>query len=351
MYSLLKPILFRMDPERAHEVVFGALRFLGPVARGLTNLLYGPPDPRLKTSIAGLDLPGPVGLAAGLDKNGVLSRYWPTLGFGFVEVGTVTALAQPGNARPRLFRFPAQQALVNRMGFNNLGSEALAKRLRRAGRCAVPCGANLGKSKITPLEEAVDDYRKSAGRVRDVADYLVINVSSPNTPGLRKLQDAGFLEAICEAVLEEAPDRPVFVKLAPDLTDEALAEACGVAERTKAAGIIATNTTIERYDIPDVGAGGLSGAPLRPRSLEVIRTVAANTSLPIVGVGGIASADHALDAIAAGADCVQIFSALIFEGPGLVHRINKGLVQHMERLGLSTFDELKAAVRTERAAA
>jgi dihydroorotate dehydrogenase len=350
VYSLLKPLLFRLDPERAHHLVFGLLQTLGPVARGLARMVYGPPDPRLACDLAGLTLAGPVGLAAGLDKNGMLSQFWPNLGFGFVEVGTVTALAQPGNPQPRLFRFPEQQALINRMGFNNGGSQALAVRLKATGKTSVPCGVNLGKSKVTPLDEAVEDYRTSAGRVRDVADYLVINVSSPNTPGLRKLQDAGFLREISAAVLAEAPGIPVFIKLAPDLTDDALGEAVAVAENTGAAGIIATNTTIERHGLPDVGAGGLSGAPLRPRSLDVIRAVCERTALPVIGVGGISNAEHALQVLAAGAACVQVYSALIFQGPGLVSRINKDLVARMDRDGLKSMEELRAALKDQRAA-
>lgn len=335
MYSLIKPLLFRMDPERAHELVFRTLRRLGPVARGLARLVWGPPDPSLRTEVAGLTFAGPVGLAAGLDKNGVLSRLWPNLGFGFVELGTVTALAQPGNPRPRLFRFPEQRALVNRMGFNNEGSQALAERLAPVHPLPVPCGVNLGKSRVTPLDQAVDDYRQSAQRCKDVADYLVVNVSSPNTPGLRKLQDASFLRDITLAVVEAAPNTPVFVKLAPDLTDQALAEAVGVAEESGAGAIIATNTTIERYGLTDVGPGGLSGEPLRARSLEVIRHVASCTSLPIIGVGGIATADHVLEALEAGASAVQIYSAFIYGGPGLVSRINRDLVRRRGALGSS----------------
>lgn len=345
MYALVRPLLFAMDPEKAHNLVFGTLRALGPLARGVSRLVYGPPDPRLKTRVAGLDLAGPIGLAAGLDKNGVLARFWPTVGFGFVELGTVTALAQAGNPRPRMFRFPAQRALINRMGFNNRGSLELAGRLGGIGRLSVPCGVNLGKSKVTPLEEAATDYETSTKRVVERADYLVINVSSPNTPGLRKLQDASFLTEIVKTVVAAAARVPVFVKLAPDLTEDALAEAVGVAEDHGAAGIIATNTTIERHGLPDVGAGGLSGAPLRDRSRAVIAFVAQKTRLPVVGVGGVASADDALALIAAGAEAVQVYSALIFEGPGLVSRINRGIVAAMEKHGVNDFESLKGALR------
>ncbi len=347
MYTLARPVLFRLDPERAHNLVFSALRALGPVARGLANLAWGPPDPGLATEFAGIKAAGPVGLAAGLDKNGVLARFWPNCGFGFVELGTVTALAQPGNPKPRMFRFPEHRAIINRMGFNNGGSAALAERLAGVGRLSVPCGINLGKSKVTPLEEAVADYVTSTQRVHTLADYLVINVSSPNTPGLRKLQDAGFLGEIVTAVCAEAHGVPVFVKLAPDLTDEALAEAVGVATQCGAAGIIATNTTIERHGVPDVGAGGLSGDPLRARSLEVIRKVCRQTDLPVIGVGGISTVDDVVNILGAGAVAVQVFSALIYEGPGLVSRLNRGLLARMKTQGLRDLGELRAAVRLQ----
>lgn len=339
-----------MDAERAHRLVFGTLRALGPIARGLARLVWGAPDPRLKTPLGPLTLAGPIGLAAGLDKEGTLARFWPALGFGFVELGTTTALAQPGNPRPRLFRFPEAHALVNRMGFNNRGSQVLARRLsglRPRGRSlAVPVGVNLGKSKVTPLEDAARDYVTSAQRVRGVADYLVINVSSPNTPGLRKLQDASFLSEIVGAVVTEVPDLPVWVKLAPDLTDDAVREAVGVAEAGGAAGIIATNTTIERFGLPDVGPGGLSGGPLHPRSLEVVRLVAEATELPVIGVGGISTADHVCAMLGAGAAAVQLYSALIFEGPGLIHRLNRALIGRMDRDGLADLSELRRAIRS-----
>ncbi len=318
-----------MDPERAHRLVFGALRRLGPVARGAARLGAPRPSGEAALEIAGLRLPSPVGLAAGLDKDGELARLWPCLGFGFVELGTVTAHPQEGNPRPRLFRFPEAQALVNRMGFNNRGSEALAVRLgglRDQGwRPLSPIGVNIGKSKVTPLDAAVEDYVLSTQRLAPVADYLVINVSSPNTPGLRSLQDPERLGAIVAGVHEHAEGVPVFVKLSPDLGVTALDEAVEVAERRGAAGIIATNTTLERFGLPDVGAGGLSGRPLHPRALEVVTHVCARTTLPVIGVGGIASAADARAMLDAGARAVQIYSALIFQGPRLVGRIVRGL--------------------------
>jgi dihydroorotate dehydrogenase len=349
MYRLARPLLFRLDPERAHDLTFTTLQALGPVARLVAASRCGPPDRRLATQVAGLALAGPVGLAAGLDKDGRLATFWPALGFGFVELGTVTAHPQPGNPRPRLFRLPEASALVNRMGFNNEGSAALARRLqllRATGRAPrVPLGVNIGKSKITPLEEAVGDYAASAARVAEHADYLVINVSSPNTPGLRTLQDPGFLRDIVAAVVAEAGERPVFVKLSPDLEPEALDDAVRVAEEAGARGLIATNTTIGREGVRDPGPGGLSGRPLRARALAVVRHVAQRTALPVIGVGGLFTADDVTDAIAAGADAVQVYTALIYEGPGLVCRLNRALVARMERDGLRDFAELKAALR------
>lgn len=350
MYSLVRPALFQLDAETAHNSVFQILETTGALGRTMAALAYGRPNPRLKTTLAGMDLAGPIGLAAGLDKNGTLTRFWPSLGFGLIELGTVTAHAQPGNPKPRMFRFPDHGALVNRMGFNNHGSEALALRLQalgdRARSVGVPLGVNLGKSKITELTDAAEDYATSTRRVAKLCDYLVVNVSSPNTPGLRKLQDPEFLKEITLQVKSHA-DIPVFVKLAPDLANEGLEHAVSVAIEAGAAGIIATNTTIDHHGIADVGAGGMSGRPLAPRALEVIRLVSSMTELPIVGVGGISSSSDALAAIAAGAHIVQLYSALIFEGPGLISRINKDLIREMDKRGLKTFDELRMALQAK----
>jgi len=350
MYSLVRPVLFQLDAETAHNTVFRMLRSAGLVGRTVASLVYGKPDARLKTNLAGLELLGPVGLAAGLDKNGVLAQFWPRLGFGFVEMGTVTAHAQPGNPKPRMFRFPNHGALVNRMGFNNEGSEVLAGRLQALGNrnktVGVPLGVNLGKSKITELEDAADDYAISTQRVAKHCEYLVVNVSSPNTPGLRKLQDPEFLKDITAKVKANS-EVPVFVKLAPDLADEGLKHAVEVAMQAGAAGIIATNTTIDHHGIADVGAGGMSGRPLAKRSLEVIRAVSKMTNLPIIGVGGISSADDAIAAIRAGAQAIQIYTAFIFEGPGLVSRINAGILQEMDKRGIDTFDEFRIALQSE----
>lgn len=350
MYGAARSILFRLDPERAHHLVFGTLAALGPVGRTLAGWAAGPLDPRLAVGVAGLRFPSPIGLAAGLDKDGRLARFWHALGFGFVELGTVTALAQPGNDAPRLFRFPDREALVNRMGFNNAGSEALAARLTALGDAGWvapgPIGANIGKSKVTPLDAAVADYATSARRLVGCCDYIVVNVSSPNTPGLRSLQASDQLARILEAVRAEAGELPVFAKVSPDLEDEAAVEAARVVERAGAAGLIATNTTLERHGVPDVGPGGLSGRPLLPRALEVVKLLASESSLPIIGVGGVASPEDALAMLAAGARAVQIYTALIYQGPGLVRRLNAGLAAALDAHQVDSVPALAAALRS-----
>ena len=349
LYELATKVLFRLPPEAAHSLIFGLLGAAAPLPAWAASAWLGALDPRLSCEVAGLSLAGPVGLAAGLDKDGALGQFWPSLGFGFVELGTVTAQAQAGNPRPRLFRFPEVEALVNRMGFNNEGSYMLAQRLKgwrqRGTFPKVPVGVNLGKSKITPLAQAASDYAMSARRVASVADYLVLNVSSPNTPGLRELQDKEALREIICAVKAEAPQRPIFVKLAPDLAPEALTEAARVAEEEHLAGLIATNTTIERFGLPEVGAGGLSGRPLRERSLAVVRHLGASTSLPIIAVGGLSRVEDVCAAFAAGASAVQLYTALIYQGPGLLRSLNGGLLALMEQRGLPDLQALKASLR------
>ncbi len=290
------------------------------------------PEASQACRIGSLELPGPIGLAAGLDKDGEAIPIWPALGFGFVEVGTVTALAQSGNPQPRLFRIPRHEALINRMGFNNHGSEALAARLRtlkgKGMWPSVPLGVNIGKSKVTPLDDATEDYLTSVRRLHGLCDYLTVNVSSPNTPGLRELQDKERLAPLLEAVVAEARV-PVLVKIAPDLTPEALHEAVDVAVEAGCSGIIATNTTRERPVVDPVcdEAGGFSGGPLWPLSSERIgQTIdAAAGRMPVVGVGGVDRPERAQALLDRGCAAVQLYSAMIFKGPGLISHLNREL--------------------------
>jgi dihydroorotate dehydrogenase len=285
----------------------------------------------------GLNFVGPFGLAAGFDKNAKMVRPLADLGFSHIEVGTITAVAQPGNPKPRLFRLIADRALINRMGFNNDGAAVVAKRLARlrSGTGKLPViGVNIGKSKITPVEEAAEDYRASARILAPVADYLAVNVSSPNTPGLRSLQDVKALEPILTAVIEEAGSKPVVVKIAPDLADEDIIEVAQLAKRLKLAGIIATNTTISRVGlktsqnrVEEMGAGGLSGAPLKARSLEVLDLLKGKlaSNQIIISVGGIETAKEAQERLDRGATLVQGYSGFVFEGPFWARKVNRGL--------------------------
>jgi dihydroorotate dehydrogenase len=310
-----RPLLFRLgggDAETAHE---RTLRALERLSRPLAAFRGPLSPPGAARTVFGVAFPNPVGLAAGMDKDGRALRAWPALGFGFVEVGTVTRHAQPGNERPRLFRLPADEAIVNRMGFNNAGAAALAERLSRLGRLAVPLGISLGKSKITPLDDAVADYAESMRLLRPYGDYFAVNVSSPNTPGLRALQDAGRLRELLSA-LRGGP--PLLVKIAPDLTDDALGELIDVCLAGGVAGLIATNTTVERPGVQTAEVGGLSGRPLFARALEVVRFVTKQSGLPVIGVGGITQPDDAARLLDAGASLVQLYTGFIYHGPALV---------------------------------
>ena len=320
-----RPYLFRIgggDAEAAHE---WTLRRLAAVSRrpALLAALRRRYAIRAPRTVFGVEFPNPVGLAAGLDKDGVALPAWAALGFGFVEVGTVTWHPQPGNERPRLFRLPESEALINRMGFNNAGAAALAARLGALGPLPVPLGISLGKSRVTPLADAVEDYAASYRALRDHGDYFAVNVSSPNTPGLRRLQDRGLLDALLEALVG---DKPVLVKIAPDLTDHAVGELLQVCADRGAAGLIATNTTLARdglapADRPLAGeAGGLSGRPLSERARQVVAFVHRQTGgvLPVIGVGGITSPDDAARLQDAGASLVQLYTGFIYHGPALV---------------------------------
>jgi dihydroorotate dehydrogenase len=332
MWPLVRAVLFLLDAEHAHELTIGALSVAPRAWGGLFGALVGAVPARPSRPF-GVELANPVGLAAGLDKDGRAALFWPALGFGFVEVGTVTAHPQPGNERPRLFRLPEDRALINRMGFNNQGSQALADRLRAlkdAGRWPrVPLGCNLGKSKVTPNEDAPQDYVTSVTRLRGLADWFTINVSSPNTPGLRDLQDKDALGRLLPAVRAAAGDTPLLLKLAPDLEDEAIAAAVELAVEHGFSGIVATNTTITRPGLRrDPGqAGGLSGAPLRPlaRAKIAAALTAANGRIPVVGAGGIAEPEHARDLLALGCCAVQLYTALIYEGPTLPARLVRAI--------------------------
>jgi dihydroorotate dehydrogenase len=317
-YRAARSVLFRMGAETAHERTLAALAASAPL---LGRIRRAPSAP---VTVFGVRFPNPVGLAAGMDKNGVALRAWPALGFGFVEVGTVTRHAQPGNPRPRLFRLPVTGAIVNRMGFNNAGAEALAERLRRLGPLPYPLGISLGKSKVTPLGEAVDDYVGSLTALSGYGDYVAINVSSPNTPGLRSLQDRALLGDLL-AALRERTDRPLLVKVAPDLTDPALAEVLEVAGEHRVDGIIATNTTVSRAGVAEADValatgqeGGLSGPPVHERVIQAVKFITSESTLPVIGVGGIDSPAAARRLIDAGASLVQLYTGLIYQGPALV---------------------------------
>lgn len=344
--SLVKPILFRMDPEEAHEHGVDALAWLGragPLCRMLEALNRLDPAVHRPVKAFGLEFPNAVGLAAGFDKN---ARAWPAaaaLGFGHVEIGTVTALPQPGNPQPRLFRYPEQKAVINRMGFNNEGSEAVAARLASqpaVGRRRIPLGVNLGKSKVTPNEEATQDYLTSFGRLADHADYVVVNVSSPNTPGLRALQDEKPLRELLGALsaanrARGDGRRPLLLKIAPDLSWPQIDAALGVIAEFALDGIIATNTTLARPGpFADIGqTGGLSGAPLLRRSTQIVSYISRRTEgrLPIIAAGGITDEAGAGEKLDAGATLVQVYTGMIYEGPFFPARLARACAERQRQ--------------------
>jgi dihydroorotate dehydrogenase len=342
-------VLRHLPAETAHAVGFWLIRVAGGIPGGgwLLRRFLAPRDPVLRVHALGLDFPGPLGLAAGFDKDGHGAVALAALGFGFVEVGTVTARPQPGNPKPRMFRFPAERALVNRMGFNNAGAAALSGRLRALRGPRPIIGVNIGKTKAVPEDEAVADYVTNAHLVADVADYVVVNVSSPNTPGLRDLQAVEKLRPLLVAVrqaLDEASPRrrvPLLVKIAPDLADEDVDAVAFMAVDLRLDGIIATNTTISReglHDsaaVADAGPGGMSGAPLKARALEVLRRLHARTGdrLVLVAAGGIETADDAWERLAAGATLVQAYTAFIYSGPLWPHHVQSGLARRIRTDG------------------
>jgi dihydroorotate dehydrogenase len=326
--TFVRPLLFSLDPENAHHLTIRALRAASHSDFALHRLrLFRPPSkPR---TLFGLNFPNPIGLAAGLDKNGVALPAWAALGFGFVEMGTVTAKAQPGNPKPRIFRLPEQQALINRLGFNNDGADVIAERLTKLRESkrwpAIPVGINIGKSRATPLEQATDDYLYSFRLLRDFADYITLNVSSPNTPGLRELQEPRKLSELLHAIGNEpeAATKPVLIKISPDLSSSELEAILHVCAENGVAGIIATNTTLDHSSVPHERdkEGGLSGAPLREKATVLVREIAARSRIPVIASGGICDAESALEKFDAGAQLIQLYTGLIYRGPRLLREI------------------------------
>jgi len=342
MYRLLKPLLFNLSPEKAHHLTIKLFKIVLriPVINTLVKQSYSYEHPNLEKQLVGLTFKNPVGLAAGFDKDGKYFREMAALGFGFLELGTVTPKAQIGNPQPRLFRLPQDEALINRMGFNNDGVDALVEQLKKGKPKGVIIGGNIGKNKVTPNEQAVEDYKIAFEALFPYVDYFVVNVSSPNTPNLRDLQEKEPLTKLLTTLQNlnqaKASPKPLLLKIAPDLSFSQIDDVVDIAAAVKLDGLIATNTTTDRSSlttdasqIESIGAGGLSGAPLRKRATEVIRYISKKTNgqLPIIGVGGINSAEDALDKIKAGASLVQIYTGLIYQGPKLVKRINQALAE------------------------
>lgn len=328
----VRPILFSLSAEAAHDLAIRNLRAASSLPFVLRALERFKPAPKPKT-VFGLTFPNPIGLAAGFDKNGVAIPAWAALGFGFVEIGTVTAKAQPGNPKPRIFRYPEQAALINRLGFNNDGADTIAARLsalRESGRWpAIPVGINIGKSKVTRIEEAAADYLYSFRLLAPLADYVVLNVSSPNTPGLRSLQEHDALEQLLRAIRGENQNspRPVLLKIAPDLSLSELEQVIAASEQNGIAGIIATNTTLDHSSIPASRdqTGGLSGRPLREKSTEFVRSITSRSRLPVIASGGIFDAESAREKLEAGAQLLQVYTGYVYRGPGLLREISAGL--------------------------
>lgn len=341
MYKLVKPLFFQMNPEQAHNNVTAGLKVFTKIwgSNAILKSLYTVEDPRLQRTVFGLTFKNPVGLAAGFDKNADYIEQMSKLGFGFIEIGTVTPRPQPGNDKPRMFRLVDDEALINRMGFNNQGADVAAGRLKHLkDKNGVIIGGNIGKNKVTPNEEAVNDYIYCFHSLFDYVDYFVVNVSSPNTPGLRDLQEKEPLKHILNTLQElnmaKSSPKPILLKIAPDLTDSQLDDIVEIVQDTKIAGVIATNTTISREGLksdPNLvnETGGVSGKPLTKRSTEVIKYLSdkSNKAFPIIGVGGIHSAADAIEKLNAGASLVQVYTGFIYQGPGLVAEICKGILK------------------------
>jgi len=342
MYRIIKPVFFQFDPEKVHHFVVKRLKWFNdyfPLGKTILRSSFDVNIKGLEREVFGIKFKNPVGLAAGFDKNGEYIEALSNLGFGFIEVGTVTPMPQPGNDKPRMFRLEEDQAIINRMGFNNKGVDTLAERLRilKKKDSSIVIGGNIGKNKTTPNEEAVNDYIKCFDRLFDVVDYFVVNVSSPNTPGLRELQEkeplTNLLKTLQERNSKNGVSRPILLKIAPDLTNDQLNDIVEIVQTTGIAGVIATNTTIDRnglYTSETITkeTGGLSGKPLTSRSTEVIRYLSQQSkgSFPIIGVGGIHSPEDAKEKLEAGASLIQLYTGFIYEGPGIIKRICKGLL-------------------------
>lgn len=338
-HLFIKPFLFLFQPEKAHYVAADLIQFSMriPGVRQLIRALFVVKHPKLVREVFGIKFPNPVGLAAGFDKNALLIDEFAELGFGFIEIGTVTPKPQEGNPKPRLFRLVEDEAIINRMGFNNDGLEVIKERLKnRTSKVIV--GGNLGKNKVTPNEEADEDYKKGFEALYEVVDYFVVNVSSPNTPNLRALQEKEPLKQLLSALQvlnhTKAVPKPILLKIAPDLSNEQLDDVIEIVLETKLAGVIATNTTLSREGLKSEAtlvqeAGGLSGKPLRARSTEVIAYLSekSKNQFPIIGVGGIYSAEDAIEKLQAGASLVQIYSGFIYEGPTLIKKINQAILK------------------------
>lgn len=358
--SILRPVLFsglNADPEWLHVQTLRSLSWLNSSQqhwlRSQLDRQYSFEAPQLSQTLWGLTFPNPIGLAAGFDKDGVAANVWSSFGFGFAELGTVTFHAQPGNPQPRLFRLTEDLAALNRMGFNNQGAAALRSRLEQR-QTGIPIGINLGKSKVTPLEAAADDYLGSFRLLKSLGDYFVVNVSSPNTPGLRSLQAVDQLAPILSALqTENQAEKPLLIKIAPDLKWDEISAIVELAQQYQLSGIIATNTTIRRDSLKTQviratgnpvaeEAGGISGAPVKARSTEVIRAIWKQTqgSLPIIGVGGVFSAEDAWEKITAGASLIQVYTGWIYEGPTMVKRVLQGLEQRLERSNFQTLQDV-----------
>ncbi len=337
---ILRPIFFSIDPEKIHHLVFKLIKFSQsiPGVPFITRLIYVTKSQKLEREVFGIKFPNPVGLAAGFDKDAKLYKELSNFGFGFIEIGTITPLAQPGNDKPRMFRLPADQALINRMGFNNEGIDGAIERLKNRPKDLI-IGGNIGKNKNTPNEEAINDYEKCFEALYPYVDYFVVNVSSPNTPNLRALQEKEPLKQLLLHLQQlnnnKAKQKPILLKIAPDLTNEQLDDIVEIVQDSKIAGVIASNTTISREGlatskerITEIGMGGLSGKPLTQRSTEVIAYLSkkSNKSFPIIGVGGIHTADDAIQKLNAGATLVQLYTGFIYEGPALIKAINNRIL-------------------------